>query len=764
MAEVKQYNNFNGGMAEGSKNGYPSSFQNGIGIDYKTDSDRATSLFRLKLDYSPTDQIKDIREYKGKKFFYGDTGEIYQKDLSNSYSVIKTVPNSNGQGFEIFNDSLFYANQSTFGKATNLANSTPTFTDSYFNSYNAEYDQTFNGSVSSTYTTPTSIIENATNLRTFIPTRANITGVAILIATRGTGDITITVHDVSNNLIFSKTSTNASLPASGFIRIMFGSLIPLVIGNTYHFHVTSTVADANVQCTTLNDLSTLFGAELAYYNNLDVDQKNDLSNQVSAGISYTLPLLISEAPINRQNFVPLYSSLSAISLMVSSLSAATWTVTVHDSNNNLIGSASLAPSSITGQAGRGWYFRINFATPLKLLIGGNYHFHLTVSSGSGDSVVCYTGGDLSTCAFFEHFSVLNTDINFHQMKVFGNKLCIGNGRYLSTLDDSEVYNPIAVAFPFDETVRALETIGDYLAISTWKGNNLTSYGHGRIYFWDGVSPFYSIFIDIDGQVNAMKNDGNNILFVWHGTQGNLSVYTGAITKLRRIKSVKTGVITTFNPKAVDNWEGILLFGNGGSSSNVFDSLVYSYGRKDKDYQLTLNKDYVISTGNRNQNVTISALIGISSTELYVCWKDTNSGTNYGIDIIDLSQQQLSAYLYTLREDNGDSHREKVAKTASLRFDPIQTNQKFRIAYRINNANTNTDITGFTVLGSVDPVNNPKDFVGQVIKTFPLPSNGVRYLEIEWLVEIDTQIGTTAPNLISLGCEFERESEFQLNYI
>ncbi len=764
MSQVKQYNNFNGGMAEGSKIGYPNSFQNGVGIDYKTDADRATSLFRLKLDYSPTDQIKDIREYKGKKFFYGDTGKIYQKDLSNSYSVIKTVSNSTGQGFEVFNDSLWYANSTTIGKAINLASASPTFTDSYLNSYSVEYDQTFNGTLASTYTTPITIIENTTNLRSFIPTKSNITGITCIISTKGTGDITVTVHDVSNNLLYSKLFTNASLPTGGIIRLAFGTLIPLNIGSTYHFHITSSVADATIQCTTANDLSTLFGAELSYYNNLDVDQKNDLASQISINTSYTLPLVISESSTNRQSFVPLYSSLSAISLMVGILTAGTWTITVHDSNNNFIGSTTIVPAGLTGQAGRGWYFRANFASPLKLLIGGNYHFHLTVSSGAGDTVVTSVANDLSTCAFFEHFSVLNTDINYHQMKVFGNKLCIGNGRYLATIDDSEVYNPIAVAFPFDETVRALETIGDYLAISTWKGNNLASYGHGRIYFWDGVSPFYSIFIDIDGQVNAMKNDGNNTLFVWHGTQGNLSVYTGAITKLRRIKSVKTGVVTTFNPKAVDNWEGILLFGNGGSSSNIFDSLVYSYGRKDKDYQLTLNKDYVISTGNRNQNVTISALIGISSTELYVCWKDTNSGTNYGIDIIDLTQQQLSTYLYSLREDNGDSHREKVAKTASIRFDPIQTNQKFRIAYRVNNANTNTDITGFTVLGSVDPVNNPKDFIGQVLKTFPLPSNGVRYLEIEWLVEIDTQIGTSAPNLISIGYEFEIETEFQTNYI
>lgn len=106
------------------------------------------------------------------------------------------------------------------------------------------------------YTTLTAISESATNRKTFTPTKDPQKSLSVLVAAVGTGDWTLTIHDALNNVVSTTTVTNA-LMTTGYYEFIFSSVWRPVLGNHYHFHLTSTVADGTVTTTTNEDLETV---------------------------------------------------------------------------------------------------------------------------------------------------------------------------------------------------------------------------------------------------------------------------------------------------------------------------------------------------------------------------------------------------------------------------------------------------------------------------------------------------------------------------
>lgn len=107
-----------------------------------------------------------------------------------------------------------------------------------------------------TYTTPTAISEAATARKTFTPAKDPQKSISVLVAAKGTGNWTLTVHDEQNREIASKTVAIADM-TTGYFEFVFSSVWRPKPGVTYHFHVTSTVADGTVTTTTASDLETV---------------------------------------------------------------------------------------------------------------------------------------------------------------------------------------------------------------------------------------------------------------------------------------------------------------------------------------------------------------------------------------------------------------------------------------------------------------------------------------------------------------------------
>ena len=108
-----------------------------------------------------------------------------------------------------------------------------------------------------TYTVPTTITESGTNMVSFTPTKDPLKSISVLVATKGTGNWTLTLHDFSNTVVSTVTITNANLFAGVQNEFIFSSPIRFQLGATYHFHLTSTVADGTLTTNTNANLSTV---------------------------------------------------------------------------------------------------------------------------------------------------------------------------------------------------------------------------------------------------------------------------------------------------------------------------------------------------------------------------------------------------------------------------------------------------------------------------------------------------------------------------
>ena len=154
-------------------------------------------------------------------------------------------------------DAWFDVNSMTLEEVSTLTNagSTPALfyprVTAVTSSDNVGDNLDYVGAYAHTYTPPTSINENATNRQTLAITKKHQTGIRIWPVSAGTGDWTVTVHDASNNVIGTPcTIANASVTTGAMLTFL--NSFDWTTG-TYHFHVTSTVADGTLKCNTAND-------------------------------------------------------------------------------------------------------------------------------------------------------------------------------------------------------------------------------------------------------------------------------------------------------------------------------------------------------------------------------------------------------------------------------------------------------------------------------------------------------------------------------
>jgi hypothetical protein len=410
-------------------------------------------------------------------------------------------------------------------------------------------------------------------------------------------------------------------------------------------------------------------------------------------------------------------------------------IILHDANNKEIATSTVNSSAIGGR--RTMFVRYNFSSPVDVIPGGTYHIHV-VNEGTGDLIlVTSTDTDLSDASYLVHFNILNDDEDWHMMQEFANLLLIGNGNHLATIDDTELYDPERLTFPKGEKVRSIAVFAGNVAISTWKGDSIEDYKESRIYFWDGVSPTYTDYITVSGQVHAMTVTGDNALYLVRGSEAILSLFTGRVNALTDIKDVGENKSVEVYPGALSTWDRLLIFGISGGTSKIADRLVYAYGAKSKDYPPALSKDFPISTGKTKDSVQIGMVEGVNNSTIFVSWK---SGTDYGIDTLDVTTDQKTGYVSTLRFDAGRPNELKSFKNGlNFRFSPLYTDDRLDFYYRINNAGD------WKYLGAADGDATP----GIYMKGFQLGDN---WTEIEFKIELSG--GNDAPYLYSITGDFD----------
>jgi hypothetical protein len=114
-----------------------------------------------------------------------------------------------------------------------------------------------------TYSLPLVLSENYPNYCFFAPDIEPFYSIDVYIVAPGTGNWTLTLHDSLNNILAAVMVTHANLKANSYNQFKFASPIRALInaaatGNsaTYHFHLTSTVADGTAGTINASDLTS----------------------------------------------------------------------------------------------------------------------------------------------------------------------------------------------------------------------------------------------------------------------------------------------------------------------------------------------------------------------------------------------------------------------------------------------------------------------------------------------------------------------------
>jgi hypothetical protein len=457
------------------------------------------------------------------------------------------------------------------------------------------------------------------------------------------------------------------------------------------------------------------------------------TSYAAAGQTYTVPVAISETTANKMIFTPVNDPQKSIAVTVAAIGTGNWTLTVHDSFNNVVASMTV----LNAQMSTGLYEFI-FSTPWRVVIGNNYHFHLTSTVADG-TVTTGTTADLSTVNYKSYYAFLVEDTQFHPVANMLNFVAFGNERYIGTLRGT-TYDPNEIALPAGWRVRCFAYWNEYLAIGVWRGNSVEQFDQGRIFFWDGISLTYNFYIDVpEGAINAMMGSKGRLFFI-SGSRARLMVYEGASTarKLKNLLNVDSDVVVDVYPGAMSMWRQLLRFGVDGSTGTPdIPQGVYTWGTQNDKYPESLSFDYIASTGNSTGSNIRIGMVTTVFNQLLIGWQDNVSS---GVDYVDVENPVYpTGTLQLLIQDEDAMYHEKQAITVTTQFEPLVSGQSIALMYRLNRGSWVT----FPAITTVDSTTD----------RHVIALNSSRYREYEIGVNLATTTGVS-PVMLAVSIEPE----------
>ena len=295
---------FTGGSSIDPKLATANSFFDSVAMDFRTVPSQMTVLpGATQLSNNLSDLIQAMeQDVSGIRYGVGSLGSLYKINASNVITKFAQL-DSNGAAGIAYNqvtDQLYIPSQQTVSLYGRTSSASPSFRSAQFahsadtqsgvaNLYNPSdglFDNAARNNIASvgassavtlgsqittfaTLTTavPTSLQENTTGLCFFNPSIEPFHSIDVYITAIGTGDWTLTLHDSLNNTLATTTVTNANLASvksGSYYKFKFASQVRALVNATqtgnsasYHFHLTSTVADGTVGCINAGDMTSV---------------------------------------------------------------------------------------------------------------------------------------------------------------------------------------------------------------------------------------------------------------------------------------------------------------------------------------------------------------------------------------------------------------------------------------------------------------------------------------------------------------------------
>lgn len=282
---------FVGGEAQDSKFGTKYQYDYGRHIDVRKKPSRFSVLPGMTQTSAAvvTDLVQDMTQVpNGNRYAIGDSGNIYLVTAAGVWSKIGNLGEKGGGGilYRADSDCVYMTGQTKVARIKTVT-TVPILDVNWF-AFGASTAITCTlGGGTNGYALLNTIQETLPNLRSFISDIEPLYRIGVRIASKGSGDWTMTIHDDANNLLGTSTITNANLIQGQLNYFVFSPPIRLSVsvnnftstssgGRTYHFHLTttSTVPGDSVVYTTTG--SSLIDADMQLYANALVQPNNGL--------------------------------------------------------------------------------------------------------------------------------------------------------------------------------------------------------------------------------------------------------------------------------------------------------------------------------------------------------------------------------------------------------------------------------------------------------------------------------------------------------
>lgn len=469
-----------------------------------------------------------------------------------------------------------------------------------------------------------------------------------------------------------------------------------------------------------------YNISYSQYNNSSVVGFNVSAYQTGSAFNYTPLTAINESQPNRRFFQSDIEPLNKISIYVNGKGSGAWTLTLHDGNDKVLGSATITNGNMKSSAWNDFVFTAATNGQVRIYIAPNartYHIHVTSTVADG-TMSTAAQSDMSQCDLQVWADrLVQTNSGIHPIERFQQFEAIGNGNYLSiwepinlgvdpttmTSGPNQEWQQHKLVFPMEYEVCGLALQNEFLVIAaerTTTGNNTPQ--DGILFFWDGLSPTYNYFVRIpEGSPQAISENENVLYYFANGSWYSITGPTSTPIKIRSMPgSEQFGVFPVrVNPYAATVRRGIHLMAYPSVSSNsALNFGVYSWGSVDKNYAESFGYSYAISTGSQSYSVGNNLTIGMVKSFgdiLLVSWRDTTGG-GYGIDSITIGLLGPSAIWQSLIFDNGYPARQKTAIYMDVYYnlDPTGIHQAagIQMAYSINRGAWVTDPNIYDING------------------------------------------------------------------
>ena len=475
---------------------------------------------------------------------------------------------------------------------------------------------------------------------------------------------------------------------------------------------------------------------------IEDDTINIMETNATSGQIYTTTTGVNEGATHRRTMTKASNKdpFKEVDIEVVAKGSGDVTVTVHDSQNVSIGTATILTASVTASAVNTWTFT---APGLELDPDETYHFHVH-STVADTTLVTGTTVDLETVDCVTYWSALKSDDQFHPMVEHIGKLVIGNERWLATQEGSVIttYDPNRVFLARGFRVRALAKDNEFVVAAAWRGPNVDEVEEARLFWWDGTSRNFNFSRPINaGLIHCLHTDSKGRLVAVMGNEGEIHIGNGAqeFTKIQRAPSLVRGKKLTLAPGAITEWQQRthIAYALANDDSTGIVSGVYEFGHGSAKLPEVLNFAYTISTGTeQDTDMKIGLVKGIGD-DMYIGWLD-GDGSTYGVDKINIADNPaVSATYESLIISNGNPSKDKQALELFISHAPLVTNESMTLKYQINRSGSFTTGTSNTTVGATETI-------------FPI---NARYKEIEIGFDFATT-ATTYPKITSIGLTWD----------